>query len=380
MRQLKKYPLIMKGIEFTIVILTSIFLQNDVWADIAPNPIEARSISPKRQTSIRMESEVVTIDLYNDSSVVKCLFRMKNLGKQEKLQIGFPEMSFHYYQQKSKMDEAIRFQVKENGKIVSFDFSDSLRYNDVYRKGVESYIIREEWYLWESKFQEGESKVIEVQYSLPFGMLYKSNERFFTYLLSTGADWKGTIGKAEIIINLKDIEQDSIINQKPSNFVISNNQISWSFSDFEPITKDDIKIYYNSNKILYTGKTYVYFLDETLTKLYDLGKLNPNTIVSTVLEKDSEISKNFHGHENGVVRIYTKVYVVSKLEEIIKSRTNKKIRLPDYDKLKERYCLLVNGNEIDLANVIGIDITAITRVKILNSKGTRTQIKIDIKK
>lgn len=241
----------MKRYKFAIVILTIICLQTNVFADIAPNPIKAKSISPKDQTSIRMESEKVIIDLYNDSSVVKCLFNMKNLGEQEKLQIGFPEMSFHYYQQKSKIDEAHIFKVKENGKTVNFNFSDSLKYDKGYREKVESYQIKEEWYLWESEFQKGESKTFEVQYSLPFGMLYKTNKRFFTYLLSTGANWKGTIGKAEIIVNLKDIEMDSIISQQPNNCKIRNSQLTWTFSNFDPTTHYDIKIFYNSNKILY---------------------------------------------------------------------------------------------------------------------------------
>ncbi|GAB1452551.1 hypothetical protein MASR2M47_26070 [Draconibacterium sp.] len=152
-----------------------------------------------------MESEKVIIDLYNDSSVVRCQFNMKNLGENEKLQIGFPEMNFYHYRIKSMADEINRFEVKENGKAIKFTFSDSLRNNNEYRKKVESYQIKEEWYLWDTEFQKGESKIIEIQYSLPFGMLYKSNKRFFTYLLSTGANWKGTIGKAEVIINLSSI-------------------------------------------------------------------------------------------------------------------------------------------------------------------------------
>ena len=107
--------------------------------------------------------------------------------------------------------------VKENGKVVQVDFPDSLKYNQEYREKVERYQIREEWYLWESEFQKGESKTIEVEYSLPFGMLRNTNERFFTYLLSTGADWNGTIGKAEIIVNLKDIEPDSLVSMTPDN-------------------------------------------------------------------------------------------------------------------------------------------------------------------
>jgi hypothetical protein len=85
----------MKTHKIAIIILT-LCLHTNLFADIAPNPIKAKSISPKDQTSIRMVSEKVIIDLYNDSSVVKCLFNMKNPGEQEKIQIGFPEMTFHY--------------------------------------------------------------------------------------------------------------------------------------------------------------------------------------------------------------------------------------------------------------------------------------------
>ena len=81
--------------------------------------------------------------------------------EQEKLQIGFHEMTFHYHMQKSKVDEACRIQVKENGKVVNLDFSDSLKYNEGYRKKGKYFQIKEERYLWESEFQQGESRTIE---------------------------------------------------------------------------------------------------------------------------------------------------------------------------------------------------------------------------
>jgi len=372
----------MKRQRIAIAILTIICLQTKLFADIAPNPIKAKSISPKDQTSIRMESEKVVVDLYNDSSVVKCLFNMKNLGEQEKLQIGFPEMSFQYYRPKSKVDEANRFQVKENGKAILFNFSDSLKYNEEYRKKVESFQIKEEWYLWESEFQQGESKTIEVQYSLPFGMLYKTNERFFTYLLSTGANWKGTIGKAEISVNLKDIEMDSIVSQQPDNCVKSNKQLTWTFSDFEPSTKDDIKVLYNSSKILYKGKKPIpplYIVDENICKEFDLGKIEPKDIASIEVLKDAEALKYFK-QNNGVVKIYTKNFVLTELKRLIKEKTKKKIILPDYDKLKKDYCLLVNGTEVDFAKVISIENKSIAKLKIINTKDKKSKIMIELKK
>lgn len=373
----------MKRQKFTISILTIICLQTNLFADISPNPIKAKSISPKDQTSIRMESEKVIIDLYNDSSVVKCLFNMKNLGEQEKLQIGFPEMSFHYYQQKSKVDEANRFQVNENGKAVNFEFSDSLRNNDEYRKKVETYQIKEEWYLWESEFQQGESKMIEVQYSLPFGMLYKTNERFFTYLLSTGANWKGTIGKAEIIINLKDIEMDSIVSQQPANCIKFDKQLTWTFSDFEPTTKNDINVHYNSNKILYKGKKPippVYIVDENLVKGIDLGEIDPNDIAGIEVFKKPEETMKYTMEKNGVIKVYTKSFVLTALKGLVKEKSNKEINLTDYDKLIKDYYLFINGIKVDFVKVIGINKKSIAKLEIINLKDKKSKIMIYLKK
>jgi len=354
-----------------------------LFADIAPNPIKAKSISPKDQTSIRMESEKVIIDLYNDSSVVKCLFNMKNLGEQEKLQIGFPEMTFHYYRQKSKVDEANRFQVKENGKVLNFVFSDSLKYDKDYRKKVESYQIKEEWYLWESEFIKGESKTIEVEYSLPFGMLYKTNERFFTYLLSTGANWKGTIGKAEIIVNLKDVKLDSLVSQQPNNCVIANNKLEWTFTDFEPTTNDDIRINYNSSKILYTGKKPippVFIVDENIEKEFDSKSIDPNDIASIDVIKNPEETKKYTNQNNGVVKIYTKDFVLTELNRLVKAKSKEKIVLPDYDRLKEEYELFINQENSDFAKIIGIKTESISKLDIIESKDEKTKILIELKK
>ncbi len=372
----------MKINKIAIIFLT-LCLHVNMFADIAPNPIKAKSISPKEHTSIRMESEKVIIDLYNDSSVVKCLFNMKNLGEQEILQIGFPEMTFHYYRQKSKVDEANRFIVKENGKAIDFDFSDSLIYDRDYRKKVEPYQIKEEWYLWESEFQKGESKSIEVEYSLPYGMLKSTNERFFTYLLSTGANWEGTIGKAEIIVNLKDIEKDSLISQQPSNCVLTNEQLKWTFWDFEPTIKEDIKINYNSSKILYTGKkpvSPVFIIDENLDGKFDVNSIDPKDIASIEVIKKSGETIKYTSLKNGVVKIYTKDFVLTELKNLLREKSKKEIVLQNYDQLEEEYCLVINENEVDFSKIIGIETSLVARLEIIDSKDEKRKIMIELKK
>ncbi len=373
----------MKRYNLAIILLFLILQQVNLFADIKPVQIKAKTIYPGNKTSVRMESEKVVIDLYNDSSVVKCSFNMKNLGEYEKLQIGFPEMDFYHYHLISESEKLNRFEVKENGKAIKFYLSDSLKNNKEFRRKIDSYQIIQDWYLWDGEFEKGESKTIEVQYSLPFGMLYKSNKRFFTYLLSTGANWKGTIGKAEIIINLKDIAMDSIISQQPNGSVIGNNQLTWTFLDFEPTTNNDIKVYYNSSKILYKGKKRnppVFIVDGELEKEFDLEKIEPNDIVSIEVIKNPEETKKYTKQNNGVIKIYTKGFVLTKLKRIIKSRTKEKIILPEYDKLKEDYCLFVNEEEIDFAKIIGIKTKSVAKLEIIDSKDEQNKIMIELEK
>jgi len=214
-------------------------------------------------------------------------------------------------------------------------------------------------------------------------MLYKTNERFFTYLLSSGANWKGTIGKGEIIVNLKDIEMDSIISQKPNNCVIRNDQLIWTFSDFEPTTKDDIKINYNSSKILYTGKKPippVFILDENLDKEFDPKSIEPNDIASIEVIMNPEETKKYTNQNNGVVKIYTKDFVLTELKRLIKAKSKEKIVLPDYDQLKADYRLFINEEEVDFAKIIGINTKSVAKLEIIDIKDEQNKIMIELKK
>jgi len=97
----------------------AIFFVTKVFGDIAPNPIQAKGIQPDGKTTVRMVSEKVFVDLYRDSSVVECLFYMKNEGREQKINIGFPEMNFHHFNPKKGAGFSNSFRVEENGINVS---------------------------------------------------------------------------------------------------------------------------------------------------------------------------------------------------------------------------------------------------------------------
>ena len=121
MRQLKTNNLqTMKTYKIGIIILT-LCLQTNLFADIAPNPIKAKSISPQDQTSIRMKSEKVIIELYNDSSVVKCSEKdkqtIKSILKDRKC-ISYKYQLINNKTEEIKEEKDIEFyQMKINNKI-----------------------------------------------------------------------------------------------------------------------------------------------------------------------------------------------------------------------------------------------------------------------
>jgi hypothetical protein len=228
-----------KSIIAALVVLFSL----NINADIAPNPIQAKGIAINIPTEIKLIYEKVIVDLTLDSSFVCCYFRLHNEGKARNIQIGYPNMSY-YSNNDRRSFKSNPINVYENGKKtddINFFSPDSinLRNNDNNNKP---------WYLWDTYFDDNETRVIVVSYSLPHGIVKNNLYYKFDYLLSTGAGWKGNIDTAEIIINLKSFDRGLILKTSPDNYTTPDNQIIWKLYDFEPSLKDNISIRYEMEK------------------------------------------------------------------------------------------------------------------------------------
>ena len=81
----------------TTIIIILLFLNNNGWTDIAPNPIILKSIMTSSPCEIQMVSETVDITLYSDSSYVSCTFNMINHDDSTTLAVGFPVMNFFHW-------------------------------------------------------------------------------------------------------------------------------------------------------------------------------------------------------------------------------------------------------------------------------------------
>jgi hypothetical protein len=361
--------------------------------DIAPNPVQAKGIVSEGSVEIRMVRERVVVDLYRDSSVVECMFVLKNDGKSRMLNIGFPEMNFYH-------SRPVAGKVPDNFSV--FENDRKVMMIEAYRPdggvtnsmpGNQQDYLSEEllfspsgsgdekpWLLWDSHFEENEIKTVTVRYSLPYGVVKRDMCRYFNYLLSTGAGWKGNIEHAEIIVNLKDMDWGMVLQATPAGYAAEQNQIKWIMTDFEPTTSHDIKIYYEPVKgeyerLLVLNPDPAWFIDGKMVwdggmfddrSLNPIHLLHPDDIQSMSIQKGSQ--KDVYGYET-VIFVTTKNRTIDRFVEKVTSDYPrlKSIEALPHPEFTKRYILEVDGVRFEdkkmLDKLSQIDFTGIMKVK-----------------
>lgn len=291
----------------TLILFIVSLMVVSTWADIAPNPIQLKSIMPNEACSVQMVSETVNAKLYNDSSIVECVFTMKNWGKESTIEVGFPEMTFYHWSMKGlygddispfmdvyvgseKIDQQ-RLYIPQAAKDLQHRIMLSNRYRDsLYKaygdsllliygtknrdytiafKGIIDYYLHVDttfsdvkssferllfnrrnipFYVWDVTFKALEHVTIKVTYKAPCGMKYRDSARYFYYILSTGAGWYKSIEKATVHATLMDFDMNSVSQTKPSNVRLDTNKktYTWNFVNLEPTEADNVYIEYNS--------------------------------------------------------------------------------------------------------------------------------------
>ncbi len=249
--------------ELFILVFLCLFLKIACFADISPNPRVIKGIIPVKECNIRMEKEIVLINIYKHHSLVECSFYMKNEGDSINMPIGFPIMNFyHLIEDIYFPTDKKRFSIYVDGiKIPDYEIYIPEELKHLKNKPKTSAMIfagshesykeedKKPWYYWKTSFKKGESKIIKVVYMIPNGEIKNkdlSRSRFIKYLLNTGSGWEGKIGHAEIIVSLIDIEPDSIEKMVPQKARLNKKtkEIRWIFKDFEPTSEHDIYIQY----------------------------------------------------------------------------------------------------------------------------------------
>lgn len=227
----------------------AILLAAGTYADIAPSPMYSKGIAALQKTQVQMVDELVTIDLYKDYALVTAEFNMKNHGGDTTLEIGFPNTEGNFGTMLTN------FAIRVDGRERPYEVRD----DEALIKHLENepvwweespWIIRQ-WLLWNETFGQDENKRIIVSYRQP--AWYMSRDRihfncYFIYLLETGAGWKDNIGRATVILNLKDGLTADHMLKLPEGYSQSSNRYEWVFENLEPTSTNNFIVHYNRFK------------------------------------------------------------------------------------------------------------------------------------
>jgi hypothetical protein len=236
------------------------------------------------------------------------------------------------------------------------------------------------WYLWKVNFGKNETLQIIVKYRLPCGVL-KSN-RFFNYILSTGAGWKGRIEAAKVVVNLKDIPADQVLSASPKhNFNQAGKQLTWNFKNLEPTTQDDILINYEIAKGEH--KAYIARIQRQLPSYYVDNKkiISRETPLNAEQIAKLEFARDYPTEKNGAILAFTNSYTLKRFKEQIKSvdsKTWKVISQETAMSFKKHYQLQLNnkfivGEEL-FGNLFDLYDLKITHAKIKLGRRKNTLI------
>jgi hypothetical protein len=239
----------MKRLLIAVVILLLLAFPSPVKADVAP-PEQPSGTNPEpgsEATQVRMAAETVLIDVLADTPTgslgqarVHTDFIMRNLGVQtETMAVRFPISSNDGF---SHYPEIKNITVKVEGSSVA---TRQITGKDP-RYGVDDV----PWVEFPATFQPGKDVDIQVDYTLEASGMFPFI--WFTYIFSSGAGWKDSIGSADLTVRLPYPVTDQNVTYETDpaytypgdakKGFVSDNEIHWSYQNFEPTANDNFRI------------------------------------------------------------------------------------------------------------------------------------------
>jgi hypothetical protein len=192
-----------------------------------------QSVIPLYNTQIQMIDEHVIIYPFGNKWKAECEFIFYNTGPAETVQMGFPDFPNGEWEY---MDSV---QLKRDTTIKQFkcyidcnpvEWSMKIGIKEPSDTILESY---PRVFTWKVQFDEKQTRKNHVSYIFE-GDRENNDLLTLTYVLRTGALWKGPIsnGTIKVVLNLLDSAVVSVI--KPEWYKIYGDTIVWEFSNLEP--------------------------------------------------------------------------------------------------------------------------------------------------
>lgn len=249
-----------------VLAFSTLALADDGWVGPAGGSVRLMYGHP----SIRMVSERVNIVL--PKGIVTATFVFKNEGKPTTVLMGFPEAGSGGLK-RLKTDTNFRwFRSYVDGKRVQVTRVPELGIGANDAHGDEYKV----WWTKKVAFRRGQTRRVTCQYSAAVGGgIY--GDRFFEYVLHSGASWKGTIGKALVTVDFRDIGRLSQVEFEPGVWVRRGKRATTFLRDFEPSEDDDINIRWHPafDRFRVNGQTRMLYKHNSWSPDAQLGGMPP---------------------------------------------------------------------------------------------------------
>ncbi len=229
-----------KRLLVTVCVLVLTFIPMPARADVAP-PQQPPGSNPQpgtEATQVRMVAETVQIDIIAGAfpnslgqAKVTADFTMRNLGETaESMAARFPLGSNDGW---GNIKEIVGLQVKVAGRQVP-----THRIEGEDPNGWSSGDVP--WASFDVTFPPGQDVPIHVEYPLEGTGEYPFV--WFSYVLSSGAGWKDTIGSADIIVRLPyDLNDENMLGASPGG-IIEGHTARWHYDNLEPTSQDNFEV------------------------------------------------------------------------------------------------------------------------------------------
>jgi len=237
----------MKRILILLLLVILLAFPSGVRADVAPpeRPPGSNPQPGSEATRVRMLAETVLIEVQPGAPAgglglarVTADFTMRNLGGEaESMAARFPIGASDGF---SAINELSDLQIQVNGQFVP---TRPIIGEDPYWGNAPV-----PWVEFDVTFPPGEDVQIRVRYTLE-----ASGEHpfvWFKYILSSGAGWQDSIGRADIIVRLPyEAGLQNVLMDPAQGYFstspdgrISGNEIHWHYDGLEPTTQDNFVV------------------------------------------------------------------------------------------------------------------------------------------
>lgn len=209
------------------------------------------NLSPvtKEISSVVMEEEELSIDLWTSGAEIRATYRLRNVtDRPAYVRFGFPveAVDGKAVKEYSISSRGVRFDGFQEGYRKVMRSIEPAKHSENEQE-TEAFVpeMSRGWMVSELNFAPKEEVKVRIRCSVPYLVEYTGDtamNRKLVYRLSPASFWHGPIGKGKVTVRARSVDAGDVTIFPAHRFVRRNHVWEWAFENLEPTAADDIEI------------------------------------------------------------------------------------------------------------------------------------------